>query len=643
MGVEGRPLPCRWALPRRRHARLCLLPRLGGTPVARLCQRHRTETLAGEALQCLVVGHAVARSPIVGGQIRPDARVVGEVAVAPQEISAGLLHRHQCQQIAVIGAGRLLVQKVWDGQQRARALHPQDLALPLAGQGQHGGRGALALCHGVEIPLEVGHQRDLALVEGAKWLARFNHGLDKRIGDGFSRRVSGVALEPVRVVQQAVAEHGLGLGIGHGGGRKLLGEAGGVAGDVGKVRRVASLVEQGVEPAPAAAHLGRIGQAGEIDHRRHPLPILPEARHRAVTEAVLVFSLPGQQIQGEGGTAILDAEPAEALDPILQRPGEGHVRVELAGHVTTHAVAQVVGQQGCFPLGRFQLRQTLVQAGIGAGDEVVKNGKQLLRAHLLVLVHLVIEVVAIAHGTGEAVAQRDDVKIAVVDHPLLQGVEHGERALAHRLVAAGGQRRAGGGQTAGHLAALLVQQGKLQPLATGEEIRLGGHQLVHQGGGTGIFDDVALEEGDPAPQAAPEIRLFGLGMHLPQHGQAGRIGTERLVGLFGRGEACLIVAGAHVGGPEQVLLASVHLQVIGIELVEIIPGNGTHNFPLVMGRPRGAHSFLVKCQPIHTSCKLSRQIVRRDARHHAIKSEGFCLLAILVVKLLNWLFSIATH
>jgi len=35
--------------------------------------------------------------------------------------------------------------------------------------------------------------------------------------------------------------------------------------------------------------------------------------------------------------------------------------------------------------------------------------------------------------------------------------------------------------------------------------------------------------------------------------------------------------------------------------------------------------------------------VRRDARHHAIKSEGFCLLAILVVKLLNWLFSTATH
>ncbi len=438
----------------------------------------------------------------MGGQIRPDARVVGEVAVALQEVGASLLHRHQGQQVAVIGTGRLLVQEVWNGQQWARALDAQDLAFPLAGQRQHGGRGALGLVHGVEIPLEVGHQRNLALVEGAKRLARGDHRLDERIGDRLPRIIPGVALEPVRVVQQAVAEHGLGLGIGHGGGRELLGEAGGIAGDIGKVRRVAPFMEQGVEPVPAAAHLGRVRQAGEIDHRRHPLPLLPEARHRAVTEAVLVFPLPGQQIQGQGGTAVLDAEAAEAPDPILQRPGEGHVGVKLAGHVAAHAVAQVVGQQGFFPLGGLQLGQTLVQAGIGAGDEVIQNGKKLLRAHLLVLVHLVVEVVAIAHGPGEAVAQRDYLQIAVVDHPLLQGVEHGERTLAHRLVAAGGQRRAGGGQTAGDLATQLVQQGQLQPLAPGKQIRLGGHQLVHQGRGLRILDDIALEEGDPACQTA---------------------------------------------------------------------------------------------------------------------------------------------
>ncbi len=205
------------------------------------------------------MGHAVARPPVVGGQIRPDARVVGEVAVALQEIGAGLLHRHQRQQVAMIGTGRLLVEQVRDGQQRTRALHPQDLALPAAGQRQHGSRGALSFVHGVEIPLEVGHQRDLALVEGAKRLACLDHRLDQRIRDRLPRRISGVALEPVRVIQQAVAEHRLGLGVGHGGGRELLGEAGGVAGDIGKVRRMATLVEQGVEPAPAAAHLGRVG------------------------------------------------------------------------------------------------------------------------------------------------------------------------------------------------------------------------------------------------------------------------------------------------------------------------------------------------------------------------------------------------
>ncbi|MNS85058.1 hypothetical protein D3C72_1189090 [compost metagenome] len=220
---------------------------------------------------------------------------------------------------------------------------------------------------------------------------------------------------------------------------------------------MATLVEQGVEAAPAAAYLGRIRQAGEVDHRRDPLPLLPEARHRAVAETVLVFPLPGQQIQGEGGSAILDAEAAEALYPILQRPREGHVRVKLAGHIATHAVAQVVGQQGRLPLGGFQLRQTLVHPLLGADDKVIEHGEQLLRAHLLVLVHLVVEVVPIAHGPGEAVAQGHHLEKAVADHPLLQGVEHGERTLAHRLVATCGQRRAGGGQTAGHLAALLVQ------------------------------------------------------------------------------------------------------------------------------------------------------------------------------------------
>ncbi|KHE13665.1 hypothetical protein OI71_18290 [Aeromonas hydrophila] len=64
---------------------------------------------------------------------------------------------------------------------------------------------------------------------------------------------------------------------------------------------------------------------------------------------------------------------------------------------------------------------------------------------------------------------------------------------------------------------------------------------------------------------------------------------------------------------------------------------------LLWGGREGAHSFFVKCQLIHIFCKLSRQMVRRDARHHAIKSEGFCLLAILIVKLLNWRFMAPSH
>ncbi|EHI53000.1 hypothetical protein IYQ_08501 [Aeromonas salmonicida subsp. salmonicida 01-B526] len=51
-----------------------------------------------------------------------------------------------------------------------------------------------------------------------------------------------------------------------------------------------------------------------------------------------------------------------------------------------------------------------------------------------------------------------------------------------------------------------------------------------------------------------------------------------------------------------------------------------------MGLTRtGARSFLVKCQAIH----IFWQMMRRDAHNHATKSDGFCLLAILVVKTLN--------
>ncbi len=327
MGIERGLLTRSRTLLRGGHAGLSLLPRFVCAQVACLGQRHRAESLASQAAQGLIVSHAVARPPVVGGQIRPDTRVVGEVAITFEEKGAGLLHRHQRQQVAVIGAGRLLIKEVRNGQQRARALHSDNLALPLTGQRQHRLGATFGLIHGVEIPLEVGHQRDLAFVEGTKRLACGDHRLDKRIGERLSCRISSVTFEPVGIVQQAVAEHRLGLGISHGSWRELLGEAGGVAGDIGKMRGVPPLVEQGVEATPAAAHLRRIGQAGEIDHRRHPIPLLEEARNRAVAEAVLILPLPCQQIQRQGRPAILDAEPTETLNPIPQRPREGHVRI----------------------------------------------------------------------------------------------------------------------------------------------------------------------------------------------------------------------------------------------------------------------------------------------------------------------------
>ncbi len=207
MGIERASLASHGALLGSSHAGLRLLPRFVCAQVACLGQRHRAESLAGQAAQGLIVTHAVARPPVVGGQIRPDTRVVGEVAITFEEKGAGLLHRHQRQQVAVIGAGRLLIKEVRNGQQRTRALDPDNLAFPLTGQRQHCLGSAFGLIHGVEIPFEVGHQRDLALVEGTKRLTRFDHLLDEGVGNSLSRRISDVALEPVGIVQQAVAEH----------------------------------------------------------------------------------------------------------------------------------------------------------------------------------------------------------------------------------------------------------------------------------------------------------------------------------------------------------------------------------------------------------------------------------------------------
>ena len=93
-----------------------------------------------------------------------------------------------------------------------------------------------------------------------------------------------------------------------------------------------------------------MARLGIVD-RRHPPPLPARSSGTGRGRSRLVFPLPGQ-IQGERGAAVLDAG-RQTLDPSpAQCPGEGH-RVEPAGHVAAHAVAQVVGQRGLFPLAAF--------------------------------------------------------------------------------------------------------------------------------------------------------------------------------------------------------------------------------------------------------------------------------------------------
>ena len=55
---------------------------------------------------------------------------------------------------------------------------------------------------------------------------------------------------------------------------------------------------------------------------------------------------------------------------------------------------------------------------------------------------------------------------------------------------------------------------------------------------------------------------------LVRDAQPGRIGDELLVGLLGTGEADVDVTGGHVGGPEQIFLGLVELQIVAVELVK---------------------------------------------------------------------------
>ena len=162
---------------------------------------------------------------------------------------------------------------------------------------------------------------------------------------------------------------------------------------------------------------------------------------------------------------------------------------------------------------------------------------------------------------------------------------------------------AGGGQTAGHLLdPARPAKSSFEPLAAGEEIRLGGHQLVHQAAVASIFDDVAPREGSPArrrPSASGPPSAWA--SISAQRGQRWPDRHKRLVGLSRRR---LKPASDRRWCPRRwarkILLAPVHPQVVGIELVR----NNSRQWNLInfcyVRRPRGAHSF-GEMPTIHTS------------------------------------------
>ncbi len=181
----------------------------------------------------------------------------------------------------------------------------------------------------------------MAFVERAHRLARRDAGFNQRIGHRFAGGVFRIAFQPVGVVQQAVAEHRLGFGIGHRSRWELLREARRILANVGKMRRVAAFVEQGVEPVSAAAHLPRLRQAGEVDACRHPFPLAHKRRHRAVHKAVFILAFAHQQIEVHLGAAKADVQAFEAVDPTLQRTRKREVRIQLAGDVACAGEAHV--------------------------------------------------------------------------------------------------------------------------------------------------------------------------------------------------------------------------------------------------------------------------------------------------------------
>ncbi len=403
---------------------------------------------------------------------------------------------------------------------------------------------------------------------------------DQCIGNRLTGRIAGVTFEPVGIVEQAVAKHGLGFGIGHRCRCKFLRETRRVLRDIGEMRRMAAFVKQRVDCPCTTAHLVRLGFCREVDLPGDPMLVaIEKTGNRAVTKTVLIFAFALQQIKLQRRTAIRNPQTAEAFNPALQTFGERQIRVELAGDVTADIEAKVP-RLGCGgAMGFCQILHRPLVGGTGSRFKVVEYREQFFGRHLLVLAHLVFEIIGEALSAGKSVAFAHDVEKAVRQHPSLQTHQGVVGTFARCLIRIGAQISAQHGERGFFALPGFIDVMQRQILALGEEIGFHIDQLAHQGTRFIAINDVAFKQCQPAFQTVLQTFLVGRIRHffkccqgLADASEPGRIGDKCLIGLLRFGESGVIVGESHVGAPEQVFLGFVDGEVFLVKRFKKLAG-----------------------------------------------------------------------
>ena len=139
--------------------------------------------------------------------------------------------------------------------------------------------------------------------------------------------------------------------------------------------------------------------------------------------------------------------------------------------------------------------------------------------------------------------------------------------------------------------ALFVQMTRLVRALLLEQDGFGVDDLAHQRAAVRAVDDVGFEERQPSAEAMQQGVALGARRSRAHRGelvaglrQLGRIADEFLVGALGAHEAGLVVAGGHVGRPEQILLGLVDGDVGVVQVVEVL-ACVLHDFWSVSGAP----------------------------------------------------------